>query len=68
MVKSMQKFMDIVYQDAIENTYSHEQMTPLNPIMNNSTQIKQKLIELFIELLSVSESHSANNYRVEGFG
>jgi hypothetical protein len=32
------------YQDAIENNYSHEQMTPLNSILANSTFLKNKLI------------------------
>ena len=27
---------DKMYQDAIETNYSHEQMTPLNSIINNS--------------------------------
>ena len=34
LVKNQQKFCDMVYQDAIENNFSHEQMTTLNPILN----------------------------------
>ena len=30
---------DKIYRDAIEMNYSHEQMTPLNSIMNNSAML-----------------------------
>jgi hypothetical protein len=35
------------YQDAIENNYSHEQMTPLNSISANSSYLKNKLVTIF---------------------
>ena len=33
------KLSDIIYQDAIENNFSHEQMTPLNLLKANSHSI-----------------------------
>ena len=36
---------DKMYQDAIEANFSHEQMTPLNCIINNSKIIEKNLIE-----------------------
>lgn len=44
----------MIYQDAIENNYSHEQMTPLNPIMNYSTLMKQLLIQLYAQKQNVN--------------
>jgi hypothetical protein len=35
-----------MYQDAIEQNYSHEQMTPLNIILSSSSIIIQRFIEL----------------------
>jgi len=35
-LKFLQKSLDMNYQDAIENNFSHEQMTPLNCILGNS--------------------------------
>ena len=34
LIKNHQRSCDMVYQDAIENNFSHEQMTPLNPILS----------------------------------
>ena len=43
--RSQQKHSDKMYQDAIEANYSHEQMTPLNCIINNSKLIETELGE-----------------------
>jgi len=37
---------DKMYQDAIEANFSHEQMTPLNCIFNNSKILRKKLDDL----------------------
>ena len=50
ILKYQQKMIDSMYQDAIENNYSHEQMTPLNSILGNSQIILNKIYE-FRELL-----------------
>jgi hypothetical protein len=34
---------DMMYQEAIEANFSHEQMTPLNCILGNSKIVKQDL-------------------------
>ena len=39
VIKSQQRMGDKIYRDAIEMNYSHEQMTPLNSIMNNSAML-----------------------------
>ena len=41
ILKGQQKFCDSIYQEAIENNYSHEQMTPLNCINSNTNIIKR---------------------------
>ena len=40
MIKSLEKIKDQVYYEAIENNFSHELMTPLNPITNCSDLLK----------------------------
>jgi hypothetical protein len=40
MIKSLERIKDQVYYDAIENNFSHELMTPLNPITNCSYLLK----------------------------
>jgi hypothetical protein len=49
----------MAYQDAIENNFSHEQMTPLNPIMSNIQINKQRLISLYKEILGIDDGHSS---------
>ena len=41
-----QKKSDMLYQDAIESNYSHEQITPLNSILFNTTKIYENLSDL----------------------
>lgn len=36
IIRNQQKMSDKMYQDAIEANYSHEQMTPLNCILNTT--------------------------------
>ena len=36
VINNQQRLSDQIYQDAIERNYSHEQMTPLNCILNSS--------------------------------
>lgn len=35
LIKNHKHSCDMVYQDAIENNFSHEQMKPLNPILSS---------------------------------
>lgn len=44
LIKNLQKFKDKVYYDAIENNFSHELMTPLNPITNSSSLLKKGIL------------------------
>ena len=46
MIKGQQKLSDDMYQDAIEQNYSHEQMTPLNLILANSRVLVSRFREL----------------------
>jgi hypothetical protein len=46
IIKSQQKLSDDMYQDAIEQNYSHEQMTPLNIILANSKILIKRFKEL----------------------
>ena len=41
------KLSDIIYQEAIENNYSHEQMTPLNLLKANTSIIKHNVYKVF---------------------
>lgn len=41
------KYIDTMYQDAIEANFSHEYMTPLNSIINNSILCKNTLTKIF---------------------
>lgn len=45
VVKLQQNLSHHLYQDAVETNYSHEQMTPLNCILNNSKVILAKIKE-----------------------
>ena len=45
IIRSQQKMTDKLYQDAIEANYSHEQMTPLNCILNNTNIVKSRIID-----------------------
>ena len=46
IIKSQQKLSDEMYQDAIEQNYSHEQMTPLNIILANSRIASKRFLEV----------------------
>lgn len=65
LIVNHQNSCDRIYQDAIENNYSHEQMTPLNPIMSQASLGKQRFIKLFMELLGLRESNESNAFTVE---
>ena len=43
MIQNQQRISDEMYQEAIEANYSHEQMTPLNSILGNSSVVKEML-------------------------
>ena len=48
VVNGQQKMCDKMYEDAIETNYSHEQMTPLNSIINNSKLAESKIKDLVL--------------------
>lgn len=47
IVKNQMKLSDMIYQEAIENNYSHEQMTPLNLLKANTSIIKHNVYKVF---------------------
>jgi hypothetical protein len=47
IIKGLQKIQDHVYLTAIENNFSHELMTPLNPIISSSSMLKRRLLKAF---------------------
>lgn len=50
VVLRQQKLLDSVYQRAIENTYSHEQMTPLNFLQSNAQLLQKQVVNMFKRL------------------
>ena len=46
LIRSQQKHCNQMYQDAIEANFSHEQMNPLNTILNNSKLVINLLKQL----------------------
>ena len=48
IVNFQMKLSDMIYQEAIENNFSHEQMTPLNLLKANSQIIKTKVYSMFL--------------------
>jgi hypothetical protein len=47
LMKNQQKLIDHMYQDAIEQNFSHEQMTPLNSIVNSSKLCTEKVDKMY---------------------
>lgn len=43
LIEEQQSFYDQMYLDAVETSYSHEQMTPLNSILSFSQVIKKQV-------------------------
>lgn len=65
IIKNQQKLSDRIYQEAIEANYSHEQMTPLNNILNNSVL----LVKRFRQLHQMNKEHMQMlgiNHRMTG--
>ena len=60
LVKSQSKFYDQVYQEALENNFSHEQMTPLNPILSHSELIKKHIISSYLEKFKIKPNSFIN--------
>jgi hypothetical protein len=46
LIKSLEVVKDQVYFDAIENNFSHELMTPLNPIINSTSLLKREILSI----------------------
>ena len=44
LIKNLEKIKDQVYYNAIENNFSHELMTPLNPIMASVESLKTAML------------------------
>jgi len=44
---------DSTFQEAIQNNYSHEQMTPLNCILSNSYLMKGTIVNLLAKIYKV---------------
>ena len=47
LIKNQQKLSDDIYQDAIEANFSHEQMNPLNNIIQNAHTVHNTVADLF---------------------
>ena len=47
LIKNQQKLSDDIYQDAIEANFSHEQMNPLNNIIQNASTVHSTVTDLF---------------------
>ena len=62
LVKQEQKRLRMMYLDAIEANYSHEQMTPLNSILGNS----QNILEDFTKFISQMDQLSADQAISQG--
>ena len=46
LIISLEEVKDQVYFDAIENNFSHELMTPLNPIINSTSLLKRDILSI----------------------
>ena len=64
MIVSLEKIKDQVYYDAIENNFSHELMTPLNPITSCCSLLKEGVLNLYSKFHEFPEE-SQNT--VEGY-
>ena len=47
LIKSLEKIKDQVYYNAIENNFSHELMTPLNPIIASVESLKNDMLKIY---------------------
>jgi signal transduction histidine kinase len=68
IIKNQQRLSDLMYRDAIEANYSHEQMTPLNSILANSKFALRRVIKMY-KLLSeldpeFNEAHNQETLRL----
>ena len=61
MIKHQQRFSDQLYQDVIENNYSHEQMTPMGPIIAFSNILKKTLVELYAQKMKIPIEKTLGN-------
>jgi signal transduction histidine kinase len=46
LVENLERQIDSKYQDAVISNYSHEQLTPLNSILNNSLLLVDHLDQI----------------------
>ena len=58
MIRSLEKIKDQVYYDAIENNFSHELMTPLNPITTCCSLIKEGVLSLYSKFNEMPQESS----------
>lgn len=50
IVHRQQQLSDKNYQRAIENTFSHEQMTPLNYLLGNAQLLSRNFLDMFTKM------------------
>jgi len=53
-----------VYQEALENNFSHEQMTPLNPILTHSELIKKHIITSSMDKFKIKPGSFMNKSQI----
>jgi hypothetical protein len=50
IIMNHQMMIDTMYQEAIAKNYSHEEMTPLNFIINGSDLAKRQILDMIVQV------------------
>lgn len=61
VIKNQLRLNDLNQQEALENNYSPEQMTPLNCILSSSIIIQKEIFKVFAQNLNIDISRSRSN-------